>query len=94
MGKRKTALIFFLIIICLVCITCTANKIKTNKDYITEWVKRTYGSASSVTITSTVDSSLTDRTVYSGNIVIGDKKLDGLFFYYPKNHAVDFTEIK
>ena len=94
MGKRKTAVIFLLIFICILCITCTSNKIKTDEDYITDWVKRTYGSASTVSITSTVDSSLSDRIVYRGYIVNGDKKLEGIFFYNETNHEVAFTEIK
>jgi len=94
MGKRKTALIFLLTIICLVCITCATKQVKTNEDYVADWVKNTYGSSSSVSITSTVDSSLSDRIIYRGYIINGDKKLDGLFFFNPTNHAVTFTEIK
>jgi len=93
MGKRKTVVVFLLIILCILCITCKTNKVKTDEDYITEWVKKTYGSASTVSITSTVDSSLSDRIVYRGYIVSGDKKLEGIFFYNPTNHEAAFTVI-
>jgi len=96
MGKRKSTKTLTLIIIigCLLLTSCISNKARTNEEYIIEWVKNKYGTSANAGINSTLDSSLTDRIVYSGYIIFEGKQMEGIFFYNPENHAVTFNEIK
>lgn len=71
-----------------------AQKVKTDEDYIKEWVQKTYGLQATVTITAQLQSSLPKINLYRGVITVEGKDMDGIFSVNTEDKTVNFSQIQ
>jgi len=93
MGSKVVSLILLFLLMISLPFGC-AQKVKTDEDYIKEWVQKTYGLQATVTITAQLQSSLPKINLYRGVITVEGKDMDGIFSVNTEDKTVNFSQIQ
>jgi len=93
MGSKVISLILLFLLMISLPFGC-AQKVKTDEDYIKEWVQKTYGLQATVTITAQLQSSLPKINLYRGVITVEGKDMDGIFSVNTEDKTVNFFQIQ